>query len=60
MTKHSIARNMFNYILLAKVFLETIINKNKVYIFGAPIHGNLGDHAILQSEIIFFEKNFKK
>ncbi len=58
MAKHSIARNMFNYILLAKVFLETIINKNKVYIFGSPIHGNLGDHAILQSEIIFFEKNF--
>ena len=33
-----------------------IYRDNKAFIVGSPIHGNLGDQAIIQSEINFFKK----
>lgn len=42
-----------NFIMITKIIILSFCYKNKVYIFGAPIHGNIGDHAI-----IYAEKNF--
>lgn len=43
-------------LILKKTFL-----KDPIYIFGTPNHGNLGDQAILESEIKFFrDLGFKK
>lgn len=46
-------------IFINKMFLETISVKNKIFIFGVPIHGNIGDQAIIYSEKKFIEDNFK-
>lgn len=35
-------------------------NKRKIFIFGSPNHGNLGDHAITNSQIEFIKNNFKE
>lgn len=35
-------------------------NENKIFIFGSPNHGNLGDHAITSSQIEFIKNNFKE
>ena len=40
------------------VILKSIIYRNKIYIFGIPTHGNLGDQAIVMSEELFLKENF--
>ena len=36
------------------------LNKNKkIFLFGTPMHGNLGDHAIAIQEQYFFEDFFQ-
>lgn len=49
----------YNYSLL-RIIIVSLTNKNRVYLMGIPIHGNLGDQAIVISEREFLKKNFKK
>ncbi len=34
------------------------IKQNRIFLIGTPVHGNLGDHAIAESEISFFNNFF--
>lgn len=34
------------------------MGKNRIILIGTPVHGNLGDHAIAESEIAFFNDFF--
>lgn len=46
-----------------KIFILTLVCKiknNKIFIVGTPIHGNIGDQAILIAERKFLSDNFKK
>lgn len=38
---------------IIKVVISSLLYRNKMYLFGAPISGNIGDQAILLGE-----KNF--
>ena len=49
----------YNYSLLRIVILS-LTKKNRIYLMGIPIHGNLGDQAIVISEREFLKKNFKE
>ncbi len=44
--------------LFIKIIIKSFIFKKKIYIFGVPIHGNLGDQAILYAEELFLKDNF--
>lgn len=44
---------------LLSIILKSFIYKEKVYIFGTPIHGNLGDQAIIYAERVFLNEKFK-
>ena len=50
---------LIKILMLIKIIILSMVYKNKVYIFGTPIHGNLGDQAILLGEIKFLKDNFK-
>lgn len=41
-----------------KILVKSIIFKKKIYLFGAPIHGNIGDQAIIYAEELFLKDNF--
>lgn len=43
---------------LIVIFIKSIFSKNKIYLFGTPIHGNIGDQAILIAEKKFLKDNF--
>lgn len=49
----------YNYSLL-RIIILSLTKKNRIYLMGIPIHGNLGDQAIVISEREFLKKNFKK
>ena len=51
----SIIFQLFGLII---VLVKSIFNKNKIYLFGTPIHGNIGDQAILIAEEEFLKNNF--
>ena len=55
---HSKKRELFNYFLILIILLKKILYKKRVYIVGTPIHGNIGDQAIIYSENIMFKKEF--
>ncbi len=38
--------------------LKLSLDKRKIILFGSPVHGNIGDHLIAQSEIDFFSEYF--
>ena len=44
---------------MIKIILQSFVYKNKVYLFGIPIHGNLGDQAILLAEEKFLQNNLE-
>lgn len=50
---------LYYYISLVKIVILSIVKKNRIYLMGIPIHGNLGDQAIVISERKFLEENFK-
>lgn len=53
-------KNIFLRILmLIRIVGLSIFCKNKIYLFGIPVHGNLGDQAILLGEEKFLKENFK-
>jgi len=45
-------------ISLIIIIIKSLFNKNKIYLFGTPIHGNIGDQAILVAEEEFLRDNF--
>ena len=51
---------MIKMLSLIKIIIQSLIFKNKIYIFGTPMHGNLGDQAIVLAEEKFLKDNFKK
>lgn len=62
---NSIQKMLIDFILSKryKKILDTVKNKGtnpKIYIFGTPEHGNLGDHAIIISQVDFLKKHFPK
>ena len=50
-----IYKRLIKILMLIKIIILSMICKNKVYIFGTPIHGNLGDQAILLGEEKFLK-----
>lgn len=48
------------FIATIKIVFASKFSKNKIYLVGIPIHGNLGDQAILLAEEKFLKENFKK
>lgn len=42
-----------------KGLYETKDNKNRIFLIGTPLHGNLGDQAIAYAEIKILDENFK-
>ncbi len=46
-------------LMLIKIIILSIFCRNKIYLFGTPVHGNLGDQAILLGEEKFLKDNFK-
>lgn len=55
--------------LAIKIYnLRCILNKkkeyfswcNRIFILNTPLHGNLGDQAIVKAEYVFFQKYFPK
>lgn len=54
----SIKRKVLNILLLFSIKLKSIFYSKKIFLLGTPIHGNLGDLAILYSEIKFFKEKF--
>ena len=59
MARHSIFRKTLNYVLLMDLIWRSSIYKKRAFIVGTPIHGNLGDQAILQSELNFFSNRLQ-
>lgn len=55
-----IIKNIYDYIEITKVFLKCKFFKNKIFLLGVPIHGNLGDQAIAFGEVCFLKENFSK
>lgn len=55
---HSKKRNLFNYILILMILIRKILYRNFVFIVGTPIHGNIGDQAIIYSEVKMFKEKF--
>lgn len=51
---------LISFSLFIKIIIKSIIYKNKIYIFGIPIHGNLGDQAILYAEEKFLKDNYSQ
>jgi len=50
-----------NYLItIIKIILKSIFFKNKAYIFCTPIHGNIGDQAIIIAEREFLKDKFPK
>ena len=47
------------FFILFKVIIYNLLYKNKIFLFGVPIHGNLGDQAILYGEEKFLKDNLK-
>lgn len=39
-----------------KMMLKLISKNNRIFLFGTPHHGNLGDHLIAESELSFFKR----
>lgn len=56
---HKIKSKIMVMLTILKIIIKSIYKK-RVYIFGIPIHGNLGDHAILEAEKKFLFDNFKE
>lgn len=58
-----IMSKIFYFIMLffsiCRIILYSLIYKKRIYLFGIPVHGNLGDQAILISELKFLNDNFK-
>ena len=46
-----------NYLLI-KTFILAKISKKRMFLFGTPIHGNLGDQAILYAEKEFLKDKY--
>lgn len=46
--------------MILKIIILSILYKEKIYIFGTPIHGNIGDQAIIIAEKQFIKDNFSK
>ncbi len=46
-------------IRLVKIIFKSKKYDKKFFVFGTPIHGNLGDHAIIYAIQKFLEENFK-
>lgn len=56
---HAILVFIKDSIFIIKMILESLSLKDKIFIFGVPIHGNIGDQAILYAEKKFIKDNFK-
>ena len=54
-----IYKRLIKILMLIKIIILSMVYKNKIYIFGTPIHGNLGDQAILLGEREFLKDNFQ-
>lgn len=50
-----IKNKIVQLIMLLNIFVKSVFYKEKIFIIGTPIHGNLGDQAIIYSEGKFFE-----
>lgn len=48
-------RKIFRFI---DIILKSKFYKNKMFIFGTPVHGNIGDHAIIYSAQQLIKDNF--
>ena len=55
---HSKKRDLFNYILILMILIRKVLYRNFVFIVGTPIHGNIGDQAIIYSEVKMFKEKF--
>lgn len=44
---------------IIKIIFQSVFYRNKIYLFGIPVHGNLGDQAILLAEEKFLKDNFE-
>lgn len=52
--------DIFNkFFILIRIIICSLFYKNRVYLFGIPTHGNLGDQAILLGEEKFLSDNFQ-
>lgn len=52
-------RKFYKILLIIKVIVQSIFYRKKVYLFGTPFYGNIGDHAILLAEKKFLQDNFE-
>ncbi len=48
------------FFILVNIVIKSIFKKNKVFLLGVPLHGNLGDQAILIAEEEFLKENYPK
>lgn len=48
----------YSYFILIKTFVLSKINKKRMFLFGIPVHGNLGDQAILYAEKKFLKDKY--
>lgn len=51
---------IIDFWMILKIIILSALYKNKMYIFGTPIHGNIGDQAIIIAEREFMKDNFPK
>ncbi len=48
------------FLMVIRIIFCSLFYKNKLFLFGIPTHGNLGDQAILLGEEKFLKDNFKE
>ncbi len=55
-----IGNKILKIMILIKIIITSLLYKNRLYIIGTPIHGNIGDQAILIAEKRFLKDKFSK
>ena len=58
-----LVKDWVHFLVAEPLFLKTLLkvarkNSSKCILFGTPVHGNLGDHLIGESEKQFLTQNF--
>lgn len=51
---------IYYYTSLIKILILSKTQKNRIFLMGIPVHGNLGDQAIVIAEREFLKDNFKE
>ncbi len=57
---NSIKYKILKFLDIMKIIFFSLFCFKKVYIVGTPVHGNIGDQAILLAELKFLNDNFPK